>query len=442
MTASAHNIPMGGSMWCIGKNNITAFIELNSLLFEGIKGIKEGHYNPESSSDEELGKIAADIIQPYINKKMSITINNKIYPVKVTKLTRNVTGMFKIWLSVANVNFPNPENPVKIDYQLLFEETNNAHVNLAYLYLTDAVGDDLQKVVDYSQPNGQYTFEHDAHEWDVSIKGSPASIASNVVKKEKNLNIVPMGTVTAITHVKKTGALSAYDGEKKTHFSRNPTASVSTSGLLALNRPHKSGQSSDVPKQPVISSIWENIGEFVLLGIEHILTGYDHIAFLLALIVVGLSIKEVLKIITAFTIAHSITLLLAATQVISLNSRVVESVIAFSICFVALENLFRKEVNYRWLLTFCFGLIHGFGFASVLQELIVGKSNLLVSVVSFNLGVELGQLMIFLVLLPILHMLRTKIEFRKVTVGVSLAIFVLGFTWLIERGFNLNLLPI
>ncbi len=87
-------------------------------------------------------------------------------------------------------------------------------------------------------------------------------------------------------------------------------------------------------------------------------------------------------------------------------------------------------------------LVHGFGFASVLQELIVGKSNLIVSVVSFNLGVEIGQLMIFLVMLPVLYLLKTKIAFRKLTVGVSLAIFVLGFTWLIERGFDLKLLPI
>jgi len=125
-----------------------------------------------------------------------------------------------------------------------------------------------------------------------------------------------------------------------------------------------------------------------------------------------------------------------------LNSRIVESAIAFSICFVAIENLFKKKVNYRWIITFIFGLVHGFGFASVLQELIVGKSNLIVSVVSFNLGVEIGQLMIFLVMLPVLYLLKTKIAFRKLTVGVSLAIFVLGFTWLIERGFDLKLLPI
>jgi hydrogenase/urease accessory protein HupE len=187
-------------------------------------------------------------------------------------------------------------------------------------------------------------------------------------------------------------------------------------------------------------SPWSSIGDFVLLGIEHILTGYDHIAFLIGLIVIGLSFKEVLKIITAFTIAHSITLLLAALQIISLNSRFVESVIALSICYIALENLFRKEVRYRWVITFCFGLVHGFGFASALQELIVGKSNLILSVISFNFGVETGQLMIFFILLPVMYLLKKKMEFRKVTVGVSLAIFVFGFTWLLERLFDLKLI--
>jgi hydrogenase/urease accessory protein HupE len=176
------------------------------------------------------------------------------------------------------------------------------------------------------------------------------------------------------------------------------------------------------------------------LGIEHILTGYDHIAFLLALIVIGLSFKEVLKIITAFTVAHSITLLLAALQIVSLNSRFVESAIALSICYVAVENLLRKKVNYRWVITFLFGLIHGFGFASALQELIVGQSNLLISVLCFNMGVEIGQLMIVSFMLPVLYLLRKKLNPRMITAGASLAVFILGFTWLIERVFNLNLI--
>ena len=99
-----------------------------------------------------------------------------------------------------------------------------------------------------------------------------------------------------------------------------------------------------------------NVGRFVLLGIEHILTGSDHIAFLVALVVLAPSFKAVLPIITAFTAAHSITLLLAALRVVSLNSRLVESAIAVSICYVAVENLFRRKATRRWLVAFCSGL--------------------------------------------------------------------------------------
>jgi hypothetical protein len=115
-------------------------------------------------------------------------------------------------------------------------------------------------------------------------------------------------------------------------------------------------------------------------------------------------------------------------------------VIAFSICYVALENLFKKKVNYRWVITFGFGLVHGFGFASALQELIVGKANLLVSVVSFNLGVETGQLMIFFIMLPILYLLKKQFQSRIITAGTSIAVFLIGFAWLIERVFTVQLL--
>lgn len=97
-------------------------------------------------------------------------------------------------------------------------------------------------------------------------------------------------------------------------------------------------------------------------------------------------------------------------------------------------------MNYRWLITFGFGLIHGFGFASALQELIVGKSNLLLSVLSFNMGVEIGQLMIVFAVLPVLYLLKKKVDFRIVTAGTSAAIFFLGFTWLIERLLDLRIL--
>jgi hypothetical protein len=183
-----------------------------------------------------------------------------------------------------------------------------------------------------------------------------------------------------------------------------------------------------------------NAGRFVLLGIEHILSGYDHIAFLIVLVVVAPSLRAVLPIITAFTAAHSITLLLAALRLVSLDARLVESAIALSICYVAAENLFRKKATHRWLVTFCFGLVHGFGFASVLQNLVVGKANLVSSVVSFNVGVELGQLLIFAALLPLLRLIGALIEPRKTTIAASAAIGLLGFVWVLERSFDLRFL--
>ncbi len=204
--------------------------------------------------------------------------------------------------------------------------------------------------------------------------------------------------------------------------------------------PVVTGHNVSTVNGPTLESVWTALREFIPLGIEHIWTGYDHIAFLLALIVIGLSWKEALKIITAFTVAHSITLLLAAMEVVRLDSRFVESVIALSICYVAVENLFKKKVNYRWLIAFGFGLVHGFGFASALQELIVGKSNLLLSVLSFNAGVEIGQLTIVGIMLPALYLLKKQCELRIITMGTSTAIFMFGFTWLIERVFDLKLL--
>lgn len=453
VSVSAHDLTMGGSRWCFGKNSITANIDLGPSLLAQIQGIKEGQYDLASSSDEQLRQIAADIIQPYINKKLSITVNDAAYPVKVIKLVRNENNLCTLWLSVDAISFKNPENPVKIDYRLLFDETNNSHLNLAYLYFPDATGDARQKVFDFSQPAGQNTFDHNAPVWEVSVKGAILEPAAGPQTENHVVN-VKLDSMKNI--VGQNSSAGAPRGGDKANVLNTGAKTMSrpvaeampvdrkTDKNLSVSSQYPSGASSSetTANVPAKRSLWANIGEFIVLGIEHILTGYDHMAFLLALIVIGLSIREVLKIITAFTIAHSITLLLAATQVVSLNSRIVESVIAFSICFVALENLFKKEVNYRWLVTFGFGLVHGFGFASVLRELIVGKSNLLVSVVSFNLGVEIGQLMIFLVLLPVLYLLKNKVEFRKVTIGVSFAIFLLGFTWLIERGFNMKLLPI
>jgi hydrogenase/urease accessory protein HupE len=186
------------------------------------------------------------------------------------------------------------------------------------------------------------------------------------------------------------------------------------------------------PSRPTVSFV-----AFLKLGIEHILTGYDHLLFLLGLLVVCRRFSTTLTIVTCFTVAHSLTLALAALDVVTIPSRVVEPLIAASITFVGVENLVRHgEPKGRWLLTFVFGLIHGFGFASVLRQAGVGTGGkaLALPLFAFNLGVEVGQLAVVVVLLPLLWKLRTRRLFDRYGVSViSLVVVLLGSYWLLQR---------
>jgi len=176
---------------------------------------------------------------------------------------------------------------------------------------------------------------------------------------------------------------------------------------------------------------------FLALGVKHILTGYDHLLFLLALLVVTQRFVSSLKIITCFTLAHSITLALATFNVVVFPSRVVEPLIAGSIIYVSVENLVRRaEPAGRWLFTFGFGLVHGLGFASVLREMGVGDSagGVLMPLFSFNVGVELGQLLVAAVVLALLCKLRSQPLFAaRLSMACSAAVAVCGSYWLIER---------
>lgn len=176
--------------------------------------------------------------------------------------------------------------------------------------------------------------------------------------------------------------------------------------------------------------------KFLVLGIEHILTGYDHLLFLLALLITGGTLLKVSKIITSFTLAHSITLALATFSIVQIPSSVIEPLIAVSIVYVGLQNIFRPEAKRRWLLTFAFGLVHGFGFASVLRELGIGSSGsgAVVPLFSFNLGVELGQVAIASVALPLIWKLRSHPSFvTRYVPACSLLITLAGGLWLAQR---------
>lgn len=176
---------------------------------------------------------------------------------------------------------------------------------------------------------------------------------------------------------------------------------------------------------------------FFLLGVAHILTGYDHLLFLCGLLVVCRKRRTMVTIITCFTLAHSITLALAALGWVVISGRIIEPLIAGSIVFVGLENLWRHgEPEARWLLTAGFGLIHGFGFAGALIESGLGAHGTprLVPLLSFNLGVETGQLAVAAVFVPALWQLRKwpACERRGVVV-ISALVALAGTSWLLQR---------
>jgi hydrogenase/urease accessory protein HupE len=180
-----------------------------------------------------------------------------------------------------------------------------------------------------------------------------------------------------------------------------------------------------------------SFANFLSLGVRHILTGYDHLLFLFGLLVVARGSFAALNIITSFTIAHSITLAVATLRLVQIPSRIVEPLIAASIVFVGVENLLRGEIpKSRRLLTFGFGLIHGFGFASALREAGITSSagGIVLPLFSFNLGVELGQVMVAAVALPIIWKLRENPMFVARWAPVcSAAVVLLGSFWLVER---------
>lgn len=200
-------------------------------------------------------------------------------------------------------------------------------------------------------------------------------------------------------------------------------------------------------------------GQYLVEGIWHIWIGFDHILFLLSLLLPAVlvyqakrwqavgsfrqALREVLWVVTAFTAAHSITLTLAALRVLELPSRLVESAIALSVVLAAANNLRPVVTHRRWGVAFGFGLIHGFGFATVLAELGLPQEAMVLSLLGFNLGVEVGQLAIVVVFLPLAYGLRHSTFYRKgVFVGGSVLTALVALIWLIERLFNMKLISV
>lgn len=190
--------------------------------------------------------------------------------------------------------------------------------------------------------------------------------------------------------------------------------------------------------------------EYLQAGIWHIWSGIDHLLFLLSLLLPAVLVRRrahwepvtaarpavfsILKVVTAFTLAHSITLTLAALDVVRLPSRLTESVIAASIIVAALNNVFPVVTDSRARIAFAFGLLHGFGFASVLSDMGLPSGARLLSLVSFNLGIETGQLAVVLAVMPVVYFARSSLLYRRAVLPWgSAAIAVIAFVWLLQR---------
>jgi len=191
-------------------------------------------------------------------------------------------------------------------------------------------------------------------------------------------------------------------------------------------------------------TLFQVVERYTGAGIEHIFLGYDHIAFLAAVVLWARRLWPVVKAVTAFTIAHSITLSLAALEIVHIASTIIEPAIAASIIYVAAENFISRDIDRRWRDTFGFGLIHGFGFASALQEFGLPRSALVPALASFNLGVEIGQIAIVSLVVPaLLGMDRVLANWRGerarstrsavAVYGISAVIIGLGSYWFLAR---------
>lgn len=234
-------------------------------------------------------------------------------------------------------------------------------------------------------------------------------------------------------------------------------------GLLSLQSPGATRAAvlgPDAPQQQfqlAAADRWAQFVDYGREGVWHIWIGLDHILFLLCLLLPAVLVRrqgrweaaaafassslDVLRIVTAFTVAHSVTLTLATLGWVSLPSRAVESAIAASVLLAALNNVFPLAQRGRWVAAFGFGLVHGFGFASVLADLGLPRDTLALALVGFNVGVEAGQLAIVAVFLPLAFAIRRTAFYRRgVLAGGSLLIAGLAGVWFVERAFDLTLL--
>jgi len=180
---------------------------------------------------------------------------------------------------------------------------------------------------------------------------------------------------------------------------------------------------------------------FFRIGFFHIIEGYDHLLFLAGLIIVTKDFRSLFSVISAFTIAHSTTLVLSALGILSLPPAITESLIALSIVYVGIENVVRKEARGRWIVAGSFGLIHGAGFSGHLTDILKGMlemGNIWTPLTGFNVGIELGQITVICIVFPLVMLARKYAKEQEIIREVSRVVASVGGVLLVFRMFGMN----
>jgi hydrogenase/urease accessory protein HupE len=232
-----------------------------------------------------------------------------------------------------------------------------------------------------------------------------------------------------VTTIDVTSTLAAVTQPNHRHLMSVRSGRVTHEAVLEAGRPSATFDTTST------SSYLNTFRTFVGLGVEHIFTGYDHLAFLVALLLATASFRSLVTIVTSFTIAHSVTLALATFDAVVMPTGLTEGVIALSIVYVAGENLLRSQAIERSRVTFLFALVHGFGFSAILREMELPRSNLALSLFSFNAGVEIGQLAFVAVVFPMILWLASSTWQAGLRAAVSFGVVCLSTYWFVQRAF-------
>lgn len=326
----------------------------------------------------------------------------------------------------------------------------------AVLGISDDVGNEAVtdgyavEIIDYLDDH--LSFGVDGQSWDTSF-GEPSVFFSDAPEEDDNYLVVPF-TVAVTDTVPRSFDLrfdpfvDEIDGRSSLLLIANDWA-----GGIIENGWESLATFDGDSRQQVIDlgepSWFKNLTASVKQGINHIQTGPDHILFVLVLLLpavlvfesrwwptdgFGAALWRILKIVTMFTVAHSITFTLAGLEVLPLPpSKLVEFIIALSIAAAALHNIRPVLPNREWLLSFVFGLFHGMGFASLVEGLEVSRSTQLISLLGRNIGIEIGQAVVVLLLFPALYLLRRTRYYRPLFVGASVIMSAIALVWMVER---------